>query len=297
MGVRWVGHKAQRKRERWISVNKALEVEPEESEDENKNKECDLSILQQQLGRQVEEKIKQTHHKYFLQEQLKIIKKELGLEKEDKDANEEKFRERLNSLVVLKQAMEVIDEELNNLGLLGSHSLEISVTHNYLDWLTSIPWGNYVQENLDLARAQEVLEEDHYGMDDVKRGQLSSNPSSALRELLDTEQNANLLDHYLDAPVDLSKVLFICTVNMADTIPEPLRDRMEVINLSGYVAQEKLAIAERYLVPQACVLCGLDEETTKIMSEALTVLIKQYCPESGVRNLPKQVKKVLRTSA
>uniref|UniRef100_A0A8C3HSD5 Lon protease homolog, mitochondrial n=1 Tax=Chrysemys picta bellii TaxID=8478 RepID=A0A8C3HSD5_CHRPI len=342
----------------------------------------------------VEEKIKQTHRKYLLQEQLKIIKKELGLEKEDKDAIEEKFRERLKDLVVPKHVMEVIDEELNKLGLLDNHSSEFNVTRNYLDWLTSIPWGKCSEENLELSRAQAVLEEDHYGMDDVKKrilefiavsqlrgstqgkilcfygppgvGKTSiarsiaralnreyfrfsvggmtdvaeikghrrtyvgampgkiiqclkktktenplilidevdkigrgyqGDPSSALLELLDPEQNSNFLDHYLDVPVDLSKVLFICTANVTDTIPEPLRDRMEMINVSGYVAQEKLAIAERYLVPQARVLSGLDETKTKISSDVLTVLIKQYCRESGVRNLQKQVEKVLRKSA
>ncbi|XP_043358789.1 lon protease homolog, mitochondrial isoform X2 [Dermochelys coriacea] len=357
-------------------------------------KEYELSKLQQRLGREVEEKIKQTHRKYLLQEQLKIIKKELGLEKEDKDAIEEKFRERLKDLVVPKHVMEVIDEELNKLGLLDNHSSEFNVTRNYLDWLTSIPWGKCSEENLDLTRAQAVLEEDHYGMDDVKKrilefiavsqlrgstqgkilcfygppgvGKTSiarsiaralnreyfrfsvggmtdvaeikghrrtyvgampgkiiqclkktktenplilidevdkigrgyqGDPSSALLELLDPEQNSNFLDHYLDVPVDLSKVLFICTANVTDTIPEPLRDRMEMINVSGYVAQEKLAIAERYLVPQARVLSGLDETKTKISSDVLTVLIKQYCRESGVRNLQKQVEKVLRKSA
>nr|XP_056723551.1 lon protease homolog, mitochondrial [Euleptes europaea] len=357
-------------------------------------KEYELSKLQQRLGREVEEKIKQTHRKYLLQEQLKIIKKELGLEKEDKDAIEEKFRERLKELVVPKHVMEVIDEELNKLGLLDNHSSEFNVTRNYLDWLTSIPWGKCSEENLDLARAQAVLEEDHYGMEDVKKRVLEfiavsqlrgstqgkilcfygppgvgktsiarsiaralnreyfrfsvggmtdvaeikghrrtyvgampgkiiqclkktktenplilidevdkigrgyqGDPSSALLELLDPEQNANFLDHYLDVPVDLSKVLFICTANVTETIPEPLRDRMEMINISGYVAQEKLAIAERYLVPQARVLCGLDETKTSITPEVLTVLIKQYCRESGVRNLQKQVEKVLRKSA
>ncbi|KFP76609.1 hypothetical protein N310_02281, partial [Acanthisitta chloris] len=342
----------------------------------------------------VEEKIKQTHRKYLLQEQLKIIKKELGLEKEDKDAIEEKFRERLKDLVVPKHVMDVIDEELNKLGLLDNHSSEFNVTRNYLDWLTSIPWGKCSEENLELSRAQAVLEEDHYGMDDVKKrilefiavsqlrgstqgkilcfygppgvGKTSiarsiaralnreyfrfsvggmtdvaeikghrrtyvgampgkiiqclkktktenplilidevdkigrgyqGDPSSALLELLDPEQNSNFLDHYLDVPVDLSKVLFICTANVTETIPEPLRDRMEVINVSGYVAEEKLAIAERYLVPQARVLCGLDENKAKITPEVLTVLIKQYCRESGVRNLQKQVEKVLRKSA
>nr|XP_060482654.1 lon protease homolog, mitochondrial [Panthera onca] len=132
-------------------------------------KEFELSKLQQRLGREVEEKIKQTHRKYLLQEQLKIIKKELGLEKEDKDAIEEKFRERLKELVVPKHVMDVVDEELSKLGLLDNHSSEFNVTRNYLDWLTSIPWGKHSDENLDLARAQAVLEEDHYGMEDVKK--------------------------------------------------------------------------------------------------------------------------------
>ncbi|XP_041791290.1 lon protease homolog, mitochondrial isoform X2 [Chelmon rostratus] len=351
-------------------------------------KEYELSKLQQRLGREVEEKIKQTHRKYLLQEQLKIIKKELGLEKEDKEAIEEKFRERLKERTVPQHIMDVINEELNKLGLLDNHSSEFNVTRNYLDWLTSMPWGTNSEENLSLDRAKEVLEEDHYGMDDVKKrilefiavshlrgstqgkilcfygppgvGKTSiarsiaralnrqyfrfsvggmtdvaeikghrrtyvgampgkiiqclkktktenplvlidevdkigrgyqGDPSSALLELLDPEQNANFLDHYLDVAVDLSKVLFICTANVIDTIPEPLRDRMEMINVSGYVAQEKLAIAERYLVPQLRSLCGLTEEKASISSDALSLLIRQYCRESGVRNLQKQVEK------
>lgn len=133
-------------------------------------------------------------------------------------------------------------------------------------------------------------------VDKIGRG-YQGDPSSALLELLDPEQNANFLDHYLDVPVDLSKVLFICTANVIDTIPEPLRDRMEMINVSGYVAQEKLAIAERYLVPQARTLCGLDESKAQLSAAVLTLLIKQYCRESGVRNLQKQVEKVLRKAA
>uniref|UniRef100_A0A2I3RDB6 Lon peptidase 1, mitochondrial n=1 Tax=Pan troglodytes TaxID=9598 RepID=A0A2I3RDB6_PANTR len=144
-------------------------------------KEFELSKLQQRLGREVEEKIKQTHRKYLLQEQLKIIKKELGLEKDDKDAIEEKFRERLKELVVPKHVMDVVDEELSKLGLLDNHSSEFNVTRNYLDWLTSIPWGKYSNENLDLARAQAVLEEDHYGMEDVKKRILEFIAVSQLR--------------------------------------------------------------------------------------------------------------------
>lgn len=117
-------------------------------------------------------------------------------------------------------------------------------------------------------------------------------PSSALLELLDPEQNANFLDHYLDVPVDLSKVLFICTANIIETIPEPLRDRMEMIDMSGYVAEEKLAIAKQYLIPQAMRDSGLRPDNIVILDEALQLLIKSYCRESGVRNLQKHIEKV-----
>lgn len=117
-------------------------------------------------------------------------------------------------------------------------------------------------------------------------------PSSALLELLDPEQNANFLDHYLDVPVDLSHVLFICTANVIDTIPEPLRDRMELIEMSGYVAEEKVAIARQYLIPQAMKDCGVTDKQIVITEEALNTLIKSYCRESGVRNLQKHIEKV-----
>src|SRR5262249_16108067 len=132
-------------------------------------KEFELSKLQQKIGKEVEEKVKQQHRKYMLHEQLKVIKKELGLEKEDKDAIEEKFRARLKDLTVPQHVMEVIDEELNKLSFLDNHSSEFSVTRNYLDWLTSIPWGHASEENLDLKQAAIVLDEDHYGMEDVKK--------------------------------------------------------------------------------------------------------------------------------
>lgn len=117
-------------------------------------------------------------------------------------------------------------------------------------------------------------------------------PTSALLELLDPEQNANFLDHYLDIPVDLSKVLFICTANVTDTIPEPLKDRMEMIDVSGYVLEEKLAISEKYLIPQLRKSSGLEEYDVKIDQSALVTLIHSYCRESGVRNLQKQIEKV-----
>lgn len=357
-------------------------------------KEFELSKLQQKIGREVEEKVKKQHREYILREQLKIIKKELGLEKDDKDAIEEKFRDRLKSLAVPEHVMTVINEELNKLGTLDNHSSEFNVTRNYLDWLTCLPWGKYSEENLELTRAKEILEEDHYGMDDVKNrilefiavsqlkgstqgkilcfhgppgvGKTSiaksiaralnrqyfrfsvggmtdvaeikghrrtyvgampgkmiqclkktktenplvlidevdkigkgyqGDPASALLELLDPEQNANFLDHYLDVNVDLSKVLFICTANTTETIPEPLKDRMELIEVSGYVAEEKLAIAEKYLLPQAQLHSGIKGDQVTVSKDALQELIKSYCRESGVRNLQKHVEKILRKAA
>ncbi|BES94144.1 Lon protease homolog, mitochondrial [Nesidiocoris tenuis] len=357
-------------------------------------KELELSKLQQKIGKEVEEKVKQQHKKYILHEQLKVIKKELGLEKDDKDAIEEKFRERIKEKNIPKNVMEVLNEELNKLGFLESHSSEFNVTRNYLDWLTSLPWGVTSVENLDLEQATKILDEDHYGMEDVKKRVLEfiavsqlkgstqgkilcfygppgvgktsiaksiaralnreyfrfsvggmtdvaeikghrrtyvgampgkviqclkktktenplilidevdkigkgfqGDPASALLEMLDPEQNANFLDHYLDVPVDLSKVLFICTANVTDTIPEPLRDRMEMIDVSGYIAEEKLAIAKQYLLPQAMRESGLTPTQIELNDEALNTIIKSYCRESGVRNLQKHIEKVNRKVA
>lgn len=117
-------------------------------------------------------------------------------------------------------------------------------------------------------------------------------PSSALLELLDPEQNQNFLDHYIDVPIDLSKVLFICTANVLDTIPDPLRDRMELIEMSGYVAEEKMSIARKYLIPKALTESGVTAEQAVIEDSALQTLIKSHCRESGVRNLHKHVEKV-----
>lgn len=120
----------------------------------------------------------------------------------------------------------------------------------------------------------------------------NGDPSSALLELLDPEQNSKFLDYYMDVPIDLSKVLFICTANVLDTIPEPLRDRMELIEMSGYVAEEKVAIARKYLIPRALEESGVKLEQAIIEDSALSTLIKSYCRETGVRNLQKQLEKV-----
>jgi len=357
-------------------------------------KEYELSKLQQKIGKEVEEKVKVTQRKYMLGEQLKVIKKELGMEKDDTETIIEKYMKRLEEITVPEAAKTVIDEEINKLRFLDAHSSEFSVTRNYLDWLTVIPWGIATEENLDLKKARTVLDDDHYGLDDVKKrilefiavsqlkgsvqgkiiclagppgvgktsiaksiasslnrkffrfsvGGLSDvaelkghrrtyigampgkavqalkktksenplilideidkmgrgfqgDPSAALLEMLDPEQNNSFMDHYLDVPIDLSKVLFLCTANVLDTIPDPLRDRMEIINISGYVAEEKLAIAEKYLIPQVEELTGLNKSHINLSAEGLNTLIKSYCRESGVRSLRKQIEKIYRKVA
>lgn len=133
-------------------------------------------------------------------------------------------------------------------------------------------------------------------IDKLGRGH-QGDPASALLELLDPEQNNSFLDHYMDVPIDLSKVLFVCTANTLETIPAPLLDRMELITLSGYVSEEKVAIASKYLVPAARTACGLDKFDVTLTEPTLDALIRQYCRESGVRNLKKQIEKIYRKAA
>jgi Lon-like ATP-dependent protease len=133
-------------------------------------------------------------------------------------------------------------------------------------------------------------------VDKIGRGH-NGDPASALLEMLDPEQNSSFLDHYMDVPVDLSRVLFVCTANVLDTIPAPLLDRMEVLEVSGYVSAEKMNIAERYLSPQAKEASGLKEVDIQLEPAAIQDLIRYYCRESGVRNLKKQIEKVCSLSS
>lgn len=350
--------------------------------------------LQSKITKDVESKISKRQREYWLMEQMKGIRRELGLESDGKDKLVEKFKEKANKLAMPEPVRKVFDEELNKLAHLEAAASEFNVTRNYLDWLTQIPWGRRSAENFGIPNAMKVLDEDHYGLKDVKdrilefiavgklRGTVEGkilcfvgppgvgktsigksiaralnreyyrfsvggltdvaeikghrrtyvgalpgriiqalkkcqtenplvlidevdkigrgyqgDPSSALLELLDPEQNSSFLDHYMDVPVDLSKVLFVCTANMTDTIPRPLLDRMELITLSGYVADEKRAIANRYLAPAAKDAAGLKDAKVNLNDEAIEELIKSYCRESGVRNLKKQIEKVYRKSA
>lgn len=350
--------------------------------------------LQSKITKDVEQKITKRQREYWLTEQMKGIRRELGIESDGKDKLVEKFKEKADKLAMPEAVRKVFDDEINKLAHLEPAASEFNVTRNYLDWLTQIPWGLRSAENFGIQNAMKVLDEDHYGLKDVKdrilefiavgklRGTVEGkilcfvgppgvgktsigksiaralnrqyyrfsvggltdvaeikghrrtyvgalpgrviqalkkcqtenplilideidkigrgyqgDPSSALLELLDPEQNNSFLDHYMDVPVDLSKVLFVCTANMTDTIPRPLLDRMEVIRLSGYVSDEKMAIAEKYLSPAAKELAGLKDADVKLTDAAIDELIKSYCRESGVRNLKKQIEKVYRKSA
>ncbi|KAI3715606.1 hypothetical protein L6452_22592 [Arctium lappa] len=359
-------------------------------------KEMEIHKIQESIAKAIEEKISTEQRRYLLNEQYKAIKKELGLETDDKTALTDKFRDRIdpNKEKIPPHVLQVIEEELKKLQLLEASSSEFNVTRNYLDWLTALPWGNYSDENFDVLRAQQILDEDHYGLADVKErilefiavgklrgtsqgkiiclsgppgvgktsigrsiaralnrnfyrfsvGGLSDvaeikghrrtyigampgkmvqclknvgtanplvlideidklgrghagDPASAMLELLDPEQNANFLDHYLDVPIDLSKVLFVCTANVVETIPNPLLDRMEIIPIAGYITDEKMHIARDYLEKSTRDACGVKPEQVEVTDAALLSLIENYCREAGVRNLQKQIEKIYRKIA
>lgn len=357
-------------------------------------KELDISILQSNINKKIDAAISKTQKDYFLREQLKTIKKELGIEREDKSIDREKFETRLKSRIVPDDVQKVITEELEKLSVLETQSSEYATCRNYLDWLTNIPWGIYDQESHDLEQAKTILEEDHYGLEEIKErilefmavGKLSGSvkgsiiclvgppgvgktsigksiaralnrkfyrfsvggmrdeaeikghrrtyigampgkmiqalkicqvmnpvimldevdkmgmsyhgdPASALLEVLDPEQNNSFLDHYLDVRCNLSDVLFIVTANVLDTIPEPLKDRMDILRLSGYIAEEKLEIANRYLIPRNRNQMGLKTTDVNFSNEALRKMINGYARESGVRSLENLIKKILRKVA
>jgi ATP-dependent Lon protease len=357
-------------------------------------KELDLSKLQSSINQKIEATISKTQREFFLREQLKTIKKELGLEKDDKTCDIDKFKERLKDRKVPEDVQHVIDDELEKLSVLEVQSAEYTVCRNYLDWLTVVPWGMFSTESHDLDKASRILEEDHYGLKDIKErilefigvGKLSGgikgsiiclvgppgvgktsigksvaralgrefyrfsvggmrdeaeikghrrtyigsmpgkmvqalkacktmnpvimldevdkmgasyqgDPASALLEVLDPEQNNDFLDHYLDVRVDLSNVLFIVTANVLETIPGPLRDRMDVMRLSGYITDEKVEIAKRYLVPRNRDESGLKKGNVSFTVPGLRAIIENYARESGVRILEQSIKKVLRKIA
>src|SRR5512143_170052 len=350
----------------------------------------DVARLQSQIRERVDEKMSEQQREFFLRQQLRAIQKELGIAKDDKTAELDTFSERIAKLTLPEQAKKRIDEEMHKLSLLETGSPEYTVTRNYLDWLTVLPWGVHTQDKIDLERARRILDRDHDGLEDVKdriieflavgamRGEMAGSillligppgvgktsigksvaealgrkffrfsvggmrdeaeikghrrtyigampgkfvqalkevgsanpvimldeidkigasyqgdPASALLEVLDPEQNADFLDHYLDVRFDLSKALFICTANDF-SIPSALLDRMEVIRLSGYITEEKIAIAKHHLWPRVLERAGLKKSQLVITEGALRHVIEGYAREAGVRNLEKQLGRVAR---
>lgn len=357
-------------------------------------KELDLSALQHSINQKIEASIAKTQKDFFLREQLKTIKKELGIEKEDKALDREKFEARLKERNLPPEVAKVVQDEMNKLSALEMQSAEYAVCRGYLDWLTLIPWGVYSQECHDIHVAKEILTKDHYGLEEIKErilefmsvGKLSGNvkgsiiclvgppgvgktsigksiaralnrkfyrfsvggmrdeaeikghrrtyigampgkliqalkqcqtmnpiimldevdkmgnsyhgdPGSALLEVLDQEQNCDFLDHYLDVRCDLSNILFIVTANVLDVIPAPLKDRMDILRLSGYIMQEKVEIAKKYLIPRNRKAMGLKSTQVNFNVEALRSIINGYAREAGVRALENSIKKILRKVA
>jgi ATP-dependent Lon protease len=353
--------------------------------------ELEIAKIQTRITKQIEEKVNKQQKEFFLREQLKAIKKELGIEKEDNESEAEKIEKKLAELDLPEEVAKVVNQELDKLKTLNAQSPEFNVTRNYLETISDLPWGKFSDDNEDIKKAREILDAEHYGLKEVKdrileflssvikRGKIAGSiiclvgppgvgktsigksvasalerkffrfsvggmrdeaeikghrrtyigampgkliqalkrvgtsnpvimldeidkigtsfrgdPASALLEVLDPEQNHSFLDHYLDLPFNLSNVLFITTANQLDTIPGPLLDRMEIISLSGYILEEKVQIAQRYLVPKQLKEHGFEANEITFTEDALVHIIDLYAREAGVRNLEKQIRKIIR---
>lgn len=355
-------------------------------------REIELLGIENKINQRVKTQMGQVQKEYYLREQLKAIQAELG--DEDSEDEEESYVEKIKALGMPEETEEKVLKEARKLGKTNPNSAEYGVLLNYLDWIISLPWKYEGEDEIDLVKSQEILDEDHYGLKDVKEriieflavrklnespkgpilclvgppgvgktsiaqsvaralnrefvrmslggvrdeaeirghrrtyvgampGRVISlmrkagdvnpvflldeidklgsdyrgDPSSGLLEVLDPAQNNTFTDHYLDIPYDLSKVLFLTTANTTNTIPAPLLDRMEVIRIDGYTPFEKLQIAKRYIVPKQLKEANIKEETLSISDNALLSIINSYTRESGVRNLERNVQKVIRKAA
>jgi ATP-dependent Lon protease len=353
--------------------------------------ELEVAKIQARINESIQEGVNEQQKEYFLREQLKAIRRELGEEKEDGESITERILQQLEGKTVPEEARSAFDREMNKLKTLNTQSPEFNVTRNYLETFADLPWGMYTPDANNVAEARAILDQDHYGLGDVKDNILEflatilkrdsvagsiiclvgppgvgktsigqsiaralgrefyrfsvggmrdeaeikghrrtyigalpgkliqamqrtktsnpvimldeidkigkgvqGDPASALLEVLDPEQNSTFVDHYLDVPFDLSNVLFVCTANQLDTIPGPLLDRMEVIRLSGYVLEEKVEIAKQYLVPKQLKEHGFALDEVTFEDEALSFLADRYAREAGVRNLEKQIRKIIR---
>ena len=361
------------------------------------SKELEVLELRSKIHEQVQEQVSQNQREYLLREQMKAIQKELG-EQDDSQAEIDELRKKVEEAGMTAEAKKECDRELKRLAKMTPASAEYMVSRTYLEWMTSLPWSKTSgtsAEEIDISKAHDILNEDHYDLEKVKErildylavkklqpgmkgpilcfvgppgvgktslgksiaramgrkfvrialggmhdeaeirghrrtyigalpGQIiqgikraetndpvlmldevdklgrdfRGDPSAALMEVLDPEQNATFRDHYLDVPFDLSKVIFIATANWMDPIPEPLRDRMEIIELPGYTAEEKVHIANRYLIPKQAAEHGLKlGEQIEFTDAGLQEIIHNFTREAGVRNLEREIGTITRKQA
>lgn len=349
------------------------------------NHQMDVLELGNKIQTKVKDDIDKSQREYYLRQQLKAIKQELG-ETDENTVETDEYRKKIEEKNLPEEARKEALRELERLSRMHPSSAEYTVSSTYLDWVTALPWHDSTEDNLDIALARKILDEDHYGLTKPKKriieylavrklkpdskgpilcftgppgtGKTSlghsiaralgrkfvrialggvrdeaeirghrrtyigalpgrviqglrraesnnpvfmldeidklgsdfrGDPSSALLEVLDPQQNNTFTDHYLDVPFDLSRVLFIATANILDTIPPALLDRLEVIELNGYTQEEKVKIAERYLVPRQLKENGLTDEQFKLTGKAISTIITGYTREAGVRNLEREI--------
>jgi len=356
--------------------------------------ESELAALDQKIQDEIRQKAEKAQKDYFLREQLKIIRRELGEEQDPRALELRRLEEAVANAKMPEDAQRRANEELTRLQTTPVESGEYSVIRNYLDWLVSLPWSVATKDNTDLARAGRVLRDDHYGLDEVKEriieflavrklrpghagsilcfsgppgvGKTSlgrsiaramgrkffrfslggmrdeaeikghrrtyvgalpgrilqglkacgsnnpvmlldevdklgsdfrGDPSAALLEVLDPEQNHTFQDHYLDVPFDLSKVMFLATANVLSQIPEPLRDRMEILEIPGYLLEEKVEIARRHLLPKQVDRHGLSSRNLSVTLPVWQRVVANYTREAGVRGLDKVIGRLCRKVA
>ncbi|MEG1310723.1 MAG: endopeptidase La [Romboutsia sp.] len=355
--------------------------------------EIDILKIEKKITLRVKKQMNKVQKEYYLREQLKAIQKELG-EEEDINSEADEYRSKLKKLKISKETKEKISKEIEKFAKISPMSPDVSVSRVYLDTVFSLPWNNETKDKLDIIKAKEILDDEHYGLEKVKErileylairtlskslkgpiiclvgppgvGKTSiaksianslgrkfirislggvrdeaeirghrrtyvgalpgrivngikeaktknpvflldeidkmsadykGDPSSAMLEVLDPEQNKDFIDHYLEVPFDLSKILFVTTANSLSTIPRPLLDRMEIIQVSGYIEEEKLNIVKKYLLPKQLKEHGLEPNFVKIDDEVIKEIIGSYTREAGVRNLERTLGKVCRKIA
>jgi ATP-dependent Lon protease len=356
-------------------------------------KELEVQQLRNKIQSEVQDQVQQSQRDYYLREQLKAIQKELG-EMDEGQKDIEELKQKIEAAGMPEETKKEALKELNRLSRMSPMAADYSLTRNYIEWLAVLPWAKSSGSTVDIAKARDILDEDHYDLKKVKDrildylsvrrlkadmkgpilcfvgppgvgktslgrsiaralsrefrrislggmhdeaelrghrrtyigalpGQIIQNlrragandpvfmldevdklgrdfrgdPASALLEILDPEQNNTFRDNYLDQPFDLSKVLFICTANILDTVPEPLRDRMEIIELQGYTEEEKKHIAFRYLIPRQIKENGIQPDNIEFPDDSIGYIVRHYTREAGVRKLEQQIGTICRKQA